>query len=154
MFPDIGFGFNVIIEVYKIYHRWISEKQIIFRFVEFDLNMIRKTESFCQRCIQKLHIKEDIILRHIKLIRPKKKFPEGSSSGNIFKSWRRTWSDRIYSRTSRMCVVMVDFPPVGSARTLPQTLQTTLRLALPKMICSFSQLLHLTRRNLLFGRLV
>ena len=50
-----------------------------------------------------------------------------------------------------MWVVIVDFPPVDSARVLPHTTQVILRLALPKIICSFSQSLHFTRRNLLFG---
>lgn len=50
-----------------------------------------------------------------------------------------------------MCVVIVDLPPVGSARVLPQTRHVTLVLALPKITCSFSQSLHLTRKNLLFG---
>ena len=50
-----------------------------------------------------------------------------------------------------MCVVIVDLPPVDSARVLPQTRHVTLVLALPKITCSFSQSLHLTRKNLLFG---
>lgn len=59
-----------------------------------------------------------------------------------------------YSRTSRMWVVMLDLPPVHSERVLPQLLQTTFLLALPKMTCSFSQSLHFTRKNLLLGLLV
>lgn len=53
-----------------------------------------------------------------------------------------------------MWVVMLDLPPVHSDKVLPQTLQRTFRLALPKIICSFSQSLHFTRKNLLLGLFV
>ena len=42
-------------------------------------------------------------------------------------------------------------PPVGSARTSPQTKHFTRVAGLLKIICSFLHLLHFTRRKLLLG---
>src|SRR3990170_6767374 len=56
-----------------------------------------------------------------------------------------------YSRTSTICVLTNALPPVGSDNVLPHTRHLTDVLAHPKITCSFSQSLHLTFKNLLFG---
>ena len=43
--------------------------------------------------------------------------------------------------------IILHFPPVGTARTFPQTRHLTTEVALPKIICSFLHDLHLTFKN-------
>jgi len=46
------------------------------------------------------------------------------------------------------------FPLVGSASVRPQIKQLTCVLALPTIVCSFSQAVHFTLMNLLFGSFI
>ena len=53
----------------------------------------------------------------------------------------------IYPKTSRILDLILDFPPVGSAKGLLQTKHLTVVETFPKMICSFLHLGHLTLIN-------
>jgi len=57
----------------------------------------------------------------------------------------------IYSKTSNIRAFTEVFPPVGSASTLPHTKHFTSIAALPKIICSFLHLGHLTFMNFEVG---
>src|SRR3989338_740480 len=59
-----------------------------------------------------------------------------------------------YSRTSRILAFTLLFPPVGSARALPHTRQSTLVAVFPNIICSFLHLGHLILMNLLVDSLI
>jgi hypothetical protein len=56
-----------------------------------------------------------------------------------------------YSSTDRTSPFMSALPPVGVARTSPQTLHTILLTALLKISCSLPHFWHFTRRKTLLG---